>query len=127
MNVLELSYRCDDSPGRDDHIHRNISYDFYMRSMDRFAVESLFGRHNFPDDVILQVISGGQTGVDRAAMDVAMKLQMATGGWCPAGRRVEDGFIPEQYLLKETGARNYATRTRCNVRDTDGTLIVNVG
>ena len=79
------------------------------------------------DDVIHQVVSGGQTGVDRAALDVAMHLRIVTGGWCPAGRRAEDGVIPERYSLQETKAKNYAVRTCWNVRDSDGTLVLTSG
>lgn len=69
-------------------------------------------------------MSGGQTGVDRAALDCAMELGLEVGGWCPAGRRSEDGTIPEKYPLTETDSKNYAVRTRYNARDSDGTLIV---
>ena len=93
----------------------------------KLAIESLFGSHSYPDDVIHQIVSGGQTGVDRAALDVAMNLRIVTGGWCPAGRRAEDGVIPERYPLQETKAKNYAVRTRWNVRDSDGTLVLTSG
>jgi hypothetical protein len=72
----------------------------------------------------LQVISGGQTGVDRAALDAAMEQQIPVGGWCPRDRRSEDGSVPVRYPLKETAARSYAVRTEWNVRDSDGTLIL---
>ncbi|MFO1425233.1 MAG: putative molybdenum carrier protein [Candidatus Competibacteraceae bacterium] len=75
----------------------------------------------------LKIISGGQTGVDRAALDVGMALGLALGGWCPKGRRAEDGVIPSCYPLVETQERNYQTRTRRNVEDADGTLILNLG
>ncbi len=70
------------------------------------------------------VISGGQTGVDRAALDVAMKWGFPYGGWCPAGRWAEDGCIPDQYLLRVTPDSNPAQRTVWNVRDSDGLLIL---
>ena len=69
------------------------------------------------------VISGGQTGADRAALDVALFHNLTHGGWCPKGRRAEDGPIPGIYLLKETPSANYLQRTEWNVRDTDGTLV----
>ena len=69
-------------------------------------------------------MSGGQTGVDRAALDVAVELGIPHGGWCPRNRLAEDGRIPERYHLKETESADYAVRTRLNVQDTDATLIL---
>jgi hypothetical protein len=71
-----------------------------------------------------KVVSGGQTGVDRAALDVAMELSIPCGGWCPKGRRAEDETIPAKYPLQESPTTNYADRTALNVRDSDGTLIL---
>jgi hypothetical protein len=73
---------------------------------------------------MLKIVSGGQTGVDRAALDAAIKAGVAYGGWCPAGRRAEDGAIPARYDLAETPSDDYSERTEWNVRDSDGTLIV---
>ncbi|MFZ1643131.1 MAG: putative molybdenum carrier protein [Candidatus Contendobacter sp.] len=75
----------------------------------------------------LKIISGGQTGVDRAALDVGLALNIPVGGWCPQGRRAEDGRIPERYPLLETPERNYQARTRRNIEDADGTLVLNLG
>ena len=75
----------------------------------------------------LKIVSGGQTGVDRAALDVALALGLPVGGWCPKGRRAEDGVIPDRYPLLETPERNYPARTRRNIEDSDGTLILNRG
>ncbi|MDP7015904.1 MAG: putative molybdenum carrier protein [Pirellulaceae bacterium] len=74
--------------------------------------------------IVSRIVSGGQTGVDRAALDAAIELGIAHGGWCPAGRRAEDGAIPERYLLRETTATNYSVRTEKNVVDSDATLII---
>ena len=74
-----------------------------------------------------KIVSGGQTGVDRAALDVALELGIPCGGWCPKDRRAEDGSIPEQYPLRETSSRDWYVRTRRNVKDSDGTLILNCG
>src|SRR5437660_8666127 len=71
-----------------------------------------------------KLISGGQTGVDRAALDVALELGLPCGGWCPRGRKAEDGVIPDRYPLAETPSPSYRQRTRWNVRDSDGTLIL---
>jgi hypothetical protein len=73
---------------------------------------------------LLKVISGGQTGVDRAALDAAIELGLDHGGWCPRGRPAEDGVIPARYRLTETRESTYPTRTRYNVLDSDGTLII---
>ena len=70
-----------------------------------------------------KILSGGQTGVDRAALDAALSLNIPCGGWCPKGRRAEDGVIPARYPLRETDSPAYAQRTALNVADSDGTLI----
>ena len=74
-----------------------------------------------------KIISGGQTGVDRAALDVALELNIPCGGWCPKGRIAEDGPIDFLYPLTETDSSDYITRTEKNVEDSDGTLILNAG
>jgi Icc protein len=73
---------------------------------------------------ISKIISGGQTGVDRAALDVAIALGIKHGGWCPKGRLSETGIIPAHYLLTESNSDQYDERTALNVRDSDGTLIL---
>ena len=75
----------------------------------------------------MKIISGGQTGVDRAALDAALELGLPCGGWCPRGRKALDGPIPARYPLQETGSADYNVRTRLNVRDSDATLILNCG
>ena len=74
-----------------------------------------------------RIVSGGQTGVDRGALEAAISLGVAHGGWCPRGRLAEDGVIPERYQLTETSAPQYAIRTRQNVIDSCGTLILSCG
>src|SRR4051812_30825984 len=74
-----------------------------------------------------RIISGGQTGVDRAALDVALELGLDCGGWCPLGRRAEDGPIPARYPLRETPTDEYRERTEWNVRDSDATLVLGHG
>ncbi len=74
----------------------------------------------------MKIISGGQTGVDRAALDVALELGLPIGGWCPAGRRAEDGRIPDHYPLRETRSSDSSERTRRNVEEADATLILYV-
>jgi hypothetical protein len=75
-----------------------------------------------------KIVSGGQTGADRAALEVAAEWGLATGGWVPRGRRAEDGRVPERYRgLLETDSPAYALRTELNVRDSDATLILSFG
>jgi hypothetical protein len=78
----------------------------------------------YPMMDLQKIISGGQTGVDRAALDAAMTHNTPVGGWCPEGRLAEDGVIPERYPLKELPGGGYRQRTRQNVRDSDATLII---
>lgn len=77
--------------------------------------------------MLAKIISGGQTGVDRAALNVALDLGIDCGGWCPKGRRAEDGVISARYPLQETASKEYPFRTEKNVRDGDGTLILRRG
>jgi hypothetical protein len=73
--------------------------------------------------VLKKIISGGQTGVDRAALDAALKYGTECSGWCPAGRLDEFGKIPERYPLKELESGGFAERTLKNVKDSDGSVI----
>jgi len=72
---------------------------------------------------ILKIVSGGQTGADRAALDWAIRNGVPCGGWCPKGRRAEDGAIEAKYPLKESSSRSYLQRTEWNVGDSDGTVV----
>ena len=74
--------------------------------------------------MIFKVVSGGQTGVDQAALQAAINQQITHGGWCPKGRIAENGVIPAEYILQETESSDYGERTRLNIRDSDGTLIL---
>ena len=75
-----------------------------------------------------RIVSGGQTGVDRAALDAARSLGLEYGGFVPRGRRTEDGALPEEYAgMPETESANYAVRTRLNLRAADATLILTRG
>lgn len=86
----------------------------------RDAARALASQPRLP----LRLVSGGQTGVDRAALDLGLELGLEVGGWCPNGRRAEDGEIPPRYPLRETPSRRYAQRTAWNVRNSDATLIL---
>lgn len=70
-----------------------------------------------------KIVSGGQTGADRAGLDFAIKNNIAHGGWCPAGRLAEDGKIAEKYRLEEMESADYSERTEKNVLDSDGTAV----
>ena len=76
--------------------------------------------------VLQKIISGGQTGADRAALDFAIAHGIPHGGWYPCGRQAEDGIIPQRYQLRETPSPDYAQRTEWNVRDSDATVIFSV-
>ncbi len=76
--------------------------------------------------MLQKIISGGQTGADRAALDFAIARGILHGGWCPRGRLAEDGVIPARYQLSETPSADTAQRTEWNVRDSDGTVILSI-
>ena len=82
---------------------------------------------NAETETRLFIVSGGQTGADRGALDAALAAGLPCGGWCPRGRRAEDGIIPERYPLRETPTAEYPQRTAWNVRDSDGTVILHRG
>jgi hypothetical protein len=75
----------------------------------------------------VKIISGGQTGVDRAALDVALRHGIEAGGWCPTGRVDEFGRIPDRYPVKELESGGFTERTLQNVNDSDGTIIIYLG
>jgi len=77
--------------------------------------------------MLKKIISGGQTGADRAALDAAIRLGIPHGGWVPNGRLAEDGCVPEHYQVEEMPTDSYPERTRKNVLDSDGTLIISRG
>ena len=74
-----------------------------------------------------KIISGGQTGVDRAALDAALECGIPHGGWVPKGRKAEDGIVPKEYKMTEMPTERYAGRTERNILDSDGTLIISRG
>ena len=73
-----------------------------------------------------RLISGGQTGADRQALDWAIANGIPHGGWCPKGRKAEDGRIPDRYQLQETASTDYPERTEKNILNSDGTVIFTV-
>ncbi|MRR55710.1 MAG: hypothetical protein EG822_14600 [Deltaproteobacteria bacterium] len=77
--------------------------------------------------MVVTIISGGQTGADRAGLDAAMEAGIPVGGYCPKGRLAEDGTVPVKYPLIELTKGGYPARTERNVVESDGTLILNVG
>jgi hypothetical protein len=79
------------------------------------------------DAIFAKIISGGQTGVERAALDVALQQGIPCGGWCPKGRKAEDGILDARYPLKETSSSHYEVRIEANVIGADGTLILTEG
>jgi hypothetical protein len=77
--------------------------------------------------MITKIVSGGQTGADRAALDFAIQHSIPHGGWIPKGRLTEEGPLSDHYRLREMETRNYSKRTEQNVIDSDGTLILSHG
>ncbi len=75
----------------------------------------------------MKIISGGQTGADRAALDAAIRLGIPHGGWLPRGRKTENGPLPDHYHLQELPSGRYRDRTEKNILDSDGTLIISLG
>jgi hypothetical protein len=71
----------------------------------------------------ITIISGGQTGADRAALDFAIEYGFPYDGWCPRGRQAEDGPLDERYELRQTPSRRYSQRTEWNVRDSGATVV----
>jgi hypothetical protein len=80
-----------------------------------------------PSWIPKKIISGGQTGVDRAALDWAISRAGDHGGWCPHGRLAQDGLLPSRYILRETQSPGYSQRTRLNIEEADATLLVHCG
>jgi len=81
-----------------------------------------------PENTVFgKIVSGGQTGADRGALDAALEIGHPCGGWCPRGRTSEAGRIPESYPLQEHDSEIHAARTEANVRGSDGTLIFTSG
>jgi len=76
--------------------------------------------------MLSKIISGGQTGADRAALDWAIERGIPHRGWCPKGRKAEDGVIDPRYDLTETPSGDYSQRTEWNVRDSDGTAVFSI-
>lgn len=76
---------------------------------------------------VATIISGGQSGADRGALDAAIEIGIPHGGTCPKGRVADDGTIPEKYKLNENGSKNHADRTEANIVAADGTMIFTFG
>lgn len=84
------------------------------------------GKRQVRQCAVERIVSGGQTGADRAALDFAIEFDIAHGGWCPQGRLSEDGAIHDAYVLQEAPTPYYPQRTEWNVRDSDGTVIFTI-
>ncbi len=95
--------------------------------LSRLALSRKLWTISISKTVKLKIISGGQTGVDRAALDAALKLGVDCGGWCPSNRMDELGTIPAHYPLTELEQGGLAERTLRNVKDSDGTVLVYFG
>ena len=101
--------------------------DIITGAMPRAGAPGSIHRSAAPPTIV-RIVSGGQTGADRAALDAARELGIETGGWVPRGRWAEDGGVPDRYPnMKETTSGDPALRTECNVRDSDGTVVFSRG
>ena len=108
----------------DDKVREQVpQYDRIVMNRNR-KTTAAFGNANSVIFVPARIVSGGQTGVDRAGLDLAIAIGIEHGGWCPRGRLAEDGTIPSRYELSENDSRDYTVRTRQNVVDSDATLIL---
>ena len=76
---------------------------------------------------IIRIVPGGHTGADCGGLDAAVACGIPHGGWCPEGRRAEDGIIPAKYQLQEMPSKDYLKRTEANVVDSDATLVFTLG
>ena len=76
---------------------------------------------------IAEIVSGGQTGADRGGLDAAIYCEIPHGGWCPKGRKAEDGVIPKKYQLEEMGSADHLKRTEANAVDSDATVVLTYG
>jgi len=99
------------------------SADYFSYAWQRLTVQ----RGKDEEPMLKKIVSGGQTGVDRAGLDAAMVAGIPVGGYCPKGRLAEDGTVPECYPLTELTSGRYASRTEKNVIESDGTLVLNLG
>jgi hypothetical protein len=99
-------------------------FDLFRTEVDRVFQDGMTRTASFP---VTKIVSGGQTGADRAALDIAIRHNIPHGGWVPKGRKTEDGPLPEQYHLQEMPSGEYSKRTEQNILDSDGTLIVSHG
>jgi hypothetical protein len=95
-----------------------------MSFAEALALQGRAGPYPWVSHRIRKIISGGQTGVDRAALDWAIERGIEHGGWCPQGRLAEDGPIPGRYNLTETDETESWARVQRNVRESDGTVII---
>lgn len=101
----------------------------HQGAMETRAKHPLAGKYitDSPAWKRLWIVTGGQSGVDRAALDVALALDLPVRGWCPKDRLAEDGRIPERYPLQESASEDPALRTELNAWDSDGTLVLSKG
>lgn len=113
--------------GSGQHLPGNLSACDNFRRMSRRSFPHSDFKASMFNPVVLstefRIVSGGQSGADRAALDWAIAHGVRYGGWCPKARRSEDGPIPDRYLLSETPKSDYRQRTEWNVRDSDATVI----
>jgi hypothetical protein len=121
---IDYLHRCADATGKENPEQLRL-----LRRYGALTYQERKERRHARDEagILQRVVSGGQTGADRAALDWAILENIPHGGWCPQGRLAEDGPLPSQYTLTELADHGYRQRTQQNVIDSDATLIVNLG
>lgn len=127
-----LAGRCDTAAEEPEYVGfreeaRRLLALLRMSLGPEFEILNESGIKTFCLGGVVKIVSGAQTGADRAALDWAIKGGLPHGGWCPKGRLAEDGTLDSRYVLQETESEGYRQRTKRNVADSDGTLILNAG
>lgn len=123
-SITVIYLKPSEDPQREIDERREVLADGSLLSLP--TLKEIYHSLGFKN-MVSRIVSGGQTGVDRAALDWAIANGVSHGGWCPKGRTALDGTLADKYQMEETESQGYRQRTRLNVHHSDGTLIVNIG
>jgi len=126
--ILAISTQTFGKGSLDDFYGKDFSEHQGFLRCDRHNASGADDRREIGSHAMIsKIVSGGQTGADRAALDFAIQHFIPYSGWVPKGRKAEDGPVPESYELQEMPTGDYSQRTEKNVLYSDGTLIVSHG